>query len=119
MYIRNVRTFDDVYTSSTRISTVVPLATVVLSPSKQEYPPCLGMTHKREQVGSTRTEVRKPLHVVLKFLHGSRPTAHLDIAGAWSRSTSEFVVMAKGGTDSLVSFFGSTCSSVASGISVI
>ena len=76
------------------------------------------MTHKREQVGSTPTEVRKPLHVVLKFIQGSRPAAHLDIAGAWSRSTSEFV-MAKGGTDSLVSFFGSTCSFVASVISDI
>ena len=76
-------------------------------------------THKREQVGSTRTEGHKPLHVMLKFIQGSRPAAHLGIAGAWSRSTTEFVVMAKDGTDSLVSFFGSTCSFDASGISVI
>ena len=117
MYIRNVRTFDHVYTSSYLYSS--PPATVVLSSGKQEYSPCLGTTHKREQVGSTRTEVRMPLHVVLKFIQGSRPAAHLDIAGAWSRSTSDFVVMAKGGTDALVSFFGSTWSFVASGISFI
>ena len=55
---------------------------------------------------------------MLKFIQGSRPAAHLDIAGAWSRSTSEFA-MAKGGTDSLVSFLGATCSLVGSGISVI
>ena len=63
--------------------------------------------------------VRKPLHFVLKFLQGSRPAAHLDIAGARSRSTSEFVVMARGVTDSLVFCFDSTCRFVASGISVI
>ena len=77
------------------------------------------MTHKREQVGSTPTEVRKPLHVVLKFIQGSRPAAHLDIAGARSRSTSKFVVMVNGVTDSLVSLFGSTYNFVASGISLI
>ena len=80
------------------------------------YSPCLRTTHKRDQGGSTRTEVRKPLHVVLKFVQGSRPAVHLDIAGAWSRSTSELVVMAKGGIDSLVSFFGYTCTFVGSGI---
>ena len=70
MYIRNVRTFDHVYTSSYLYSS--PPATVVLSSGKQEYSPCLGTTHKREQVGSTRTEVRKPFHVVLKFIPGTR-----------------------------------------------
>ena len=43
----------------------------------------------------------------------------MDIAGAWSRSTSKFVVMAKGGTNLLVAFFGSNGSFVASGISLI
>ena len=118
-----MRASGHIYTSSYRSSTVVPLATVVLRESlpasgKHEYSPSLRPTRKREQVGITRTEFHKPLHVVLRIIQGSRPAAHLNIAGAWSRSTSE-IVMDKGGTDSLVSFFGSTCSFVVSGISVV
>ena len=65
-----------------------------------------------------RTEVRNTLHVLIA-IQGSTPAAHLDIAVAWSRVICNFVILAKGETGLLVAFFGSTCSIVASIISVI
>ena len=56
---------------------------------------------------------------MLKFIHGSRPAAYRDIPVAWSRFISDFDVIDKGETDPLTAFFGSICSFVASGISVI
>ena len=121
MYIRNERAFNSIYIAQYIIdinSTTTFKKASYPSPRQQEYFSCLSTTRKRDQV-MTRTKVCNALHIVIAIIQGSTPASHLDIAVAWSRVIRNFVVLAKGETHLLVAFFGSTCSIVASIISVI